>query len=119
MPEALWKAYIDYEISRIDEPDDDDDDDDDGDDDDDAAGAAERRAAAAAARPSGAERVRALYERLLERTKHVKVWLSYARFEASREGGPASKAGGGGGIAQARELYKRAYVLLIPTLLAE
>lgn len=28
------------------------------------------------------ERVRILYERLLDRTKHVKVWLSYARFEA-------------------------------------
>lgn len=27
------------------------------------------------------ERVRILYERLLDRTKHVKVWLSYARFE--------------------------------------
>ena len=26
---------------------------------------------------------RALYERLLERTKHVKVWLSYAAFEAA------------------------------------
>lgn len=28
------------------------------------------------------ERVRVLYERLLDRTKHVKVWLSYAKFEA-------------------------------------
>lgn len=28
------------------------------------------------------ERTRALYERLLDRTKHVKVWLSYAKFEA-------------------------------------
>ncbi|GBG68471.1 hypothetical protein CBR_g3016 [Chara braunii] len=27
------------------------------------------------------ERTRSLYERLLERTKHVKVWISYARFE--------------------------------------
>ena len=26
---------------------------------------------------------RTLYERLLERTKHVKVWLSYAAFEAA------------------------------------
>ncbi|KAI6653773.1 Crooked neck-like protein 1 [Oopsacas minuta] len=31
------------------------------------------------------ERVRALYERLLDKTKHIKVWLSYARFEASIE----------------------------------
>ena len=28
------------------------------------------------------ERARELYERLLERTSHVKVWLSYASFEA-------------------------------------
>ncbi|KAF5835195.1 crooked neck-like protein 1-like protein [Dunaliella salina] len=29
------------------------------------------------------QRTRILYERLLDRTKHVKVWLSYASFEAS------------------------------------
>ncbi|EFH52329.1 hypothetical protein ARALYDRAFT_323672 [Arabidopsis lyrata subsp. lyrata] len=29
------------------------------------------------------ERTRALYERLLDRTKHYKVWLSFAKFEAS------------------------------------
>ncbi|XP_078438951.1 uncharacterized protein LOC144709307 [Wolffia australiana] len=29
------------------------------------------------------ERVRELYERLLQRTKHLKVWISYAKFEAS------------------------------------
>ncbi|OWZ22479.1 Pre-mRNA-splicing factor, Crooked neck [Phytophthora megakarya] len=29
------------------------------------------------------ENTRALYERLLERTKHVKVWISFAQFEAS------------------------------------
>ncbi|KAM1223783.1 hypothetical protein ACFX2G_043724 [Malus domestica] len=29
------------------------------------------------------ERARNLYERLLERTQHVKVWISYAAFEAS------------------------------------
>ncbi|KAL3498965.1 hypothetical protein ACH5RR_041697 [Cinchona calisaya] len=29
------------------------------------------------------ERTRALYERLLNRTKHLKVWLSYAKFEVS------------------------------------
>ena len=28
------------------------------------------------------ERARGLYERLLERTQHVKVWISYAKFEA-------------------------------------
>ncbi|XP_056647749.1 protein crooked neck [Diorhabda sublineata] len=46
MPELLWKAYIDFEISQ-DEPD----------------------------------NARQIYERLLERTSHVKVWLSYAKFE--------------------------------------
>lgn len=29
------------------------------------------------------ERTRALYERLLDRTKHYKVWISFAKFEAS------------------------------------
>ncbi|PPD87713.1 hypothetical protein GOBAR_DD15352 [Gossypium barbadense] len=29
------------------------------------------------------ERTRGLYERLLDRTKHLKVWISYANFEAS------------------------------------
>ncbi|XLU46496.1 hypothetical protein S245_041310, partial [Arachis hypogaea] len=29
------------------------------------------------------ERARALYERLLNRTKHLKVWISYAEFEAT------------------------------------
>ncbi|XP_065052409.1 crooked neck-like protein 1 [Rhopilema esculentum] len=29
------------------------------------------------------ERTRQLYERLLERTQHVKVWISYAQYEAS------------------------------------
>ncbi|KAK8950929.1 hypothetical protein KSP39_PZI003225 [Platanthera zijinensis] len=29
------------------------------------------------------ERTRLLYERLLDRTKHLKVWISYAKFEAS------------------------------------
>ena len=48
MPEALWKAYIDFEIMDGDR-----------------------------------NRARALYERLLERTQHVKVWLSFAKFEAA------------------------------------
>ncbi|KAJ0810681.1 putative tetratricopeptide-like helical domain superfamily [Helianthus annuus] len=29
------------------------------------------------------ERTRQLYERLLDRTKHLKVWITYAKFEAS------------------------------------
>ncbi|KAH9719261.1 Crooked neck protein [Citrus sinensis] len=32
------------------------------------------------------ERTRALYERLLDRTKHLKVWISYAKFEGSATG---------------------------------
>ena len=30
------------------------------------------------------EKVRNLYERLLSKTKHVKVWLSYAKFESDK-----------------------------------
>lgn len=46
MPELLWKAYIDFEVSQ-----------------------------------GEMELARQLYERLLERTHHVKVWMSYAKFE--------------------------------------
>ncbi|KAJ4974527.1 hypothetical protein NE237_007701 [Protea cynaroides] len=48
MPELLWKAYIDFEISE-----------------------------------GEYDRTRQLYERLLDRTKDLKVWISYAKFEAS------------------------------------
>lgn len=77
-------------------------------------------------------RARALYERLLERTKHVKVWLSYAQFEAAElpppedadeedlaahaaraaadpAEAPAARAG------TARALYKRAFETLRET----
>ncbi|GLV37255.1 crooked neck [Carabus blaptoides fortunei] len=50
MPELLWKAYIDFEVSQ-----------------------------------DETERARQLYERLLERTVHVKVWMSYAKFEFNIE----------------------------------
>jgi crooked neck len=46
MPEVVWKAYINNEISY-----------------------------------SDYDKVRLLYERLLDKTRHVKVWLSYAKFE--------------------------------------
>jgi crooked neck len=46
MPENVWKAFIDMEISL-----------------------------------ELYDRVRELYKRLMQRTKHVKVWLSYAKFE--------------------------------------
>jgi crooked neck len=46
IPEAVWKAYIDFEVEE-----------------------------------QEYDRARALYEKLLERTDHVKVWISYAEFE--------------------------------------
>lgn len=44
------------------------------------------------------DRTRELYEKLLERTSHVKVWTSYANFEASLAGEEAQ--------AQARHVYE-------------
>ena len=40
-------------------------------------------------------RARILYERLLEKTQHVKVWISFAKFETDEQ--------------QAREIFERAY----------
>ena len=64
-PEAVWKAYIDFEIAE-----------------------------------GEYVRTRALYERLLSKTQHVKVWLSYALFEMNvplpseeAEGGLAAHQG--------------------------
>ncbi|KAG1678894.1 hypothetical protein FOA52_003562 [Chlamydomonas sp. UWO 241] len=84
MPEALWKAYIDFEI-----------------------GQGERT------------RTRLLYERLLDRTKHVKVWLSFARFEAEPLPAPEGEEAAapaeegdeapGARAAAARDVYSRAY----------
>ena len=48
------------------------------------------------------DNARMLYERLLERTKHVKVWISFARFEIQAFQGSES------GIAQARNVFSRA-----------
>jgi len=42
------------------------------------------------------DNARQLYERLLERTQHIKVWLSYAKFEASlspEEGAATARSG--------------------------
>lgn len=44
------------------------------------------------------ERVAQLYERLLERTKHIKVWISYAQFLQTTEN-----------ITAARDIHSRAY----------
>jgi len=45
-------------------------------------------------------KARALYERLLEKTGHVKVWISYAQFEGTEVGK---------GIDAARETFRRAH----------
>ena len=45
------------------------------------------------------DNVRGLYERLLERTQHVKVWFSFAKFEASLKTED--------GIVNARDIYER------------
>lgn len=49
---------------------------------------------------SETEKARELYERLLERTLHVKVWMSYAQFEMS--------ATDEGNVVFARQVYDRA-----------
>ena len=47
-----------------------------------------------------AEKARNLYERLLEKTEHVKVWISFAQFEGSEIGK---------GLDAARETFERGY----------
>ena len=62
--------------------------------------------------------MRELYERLLDRTQHLKVWASYAAFEASKDvpeapGSSSSNSPGvGGGLTAARAVYRRAYEAL-------
>ncbi|WMV20643.1 hypothetical protein MTR67_014028 [Solanum verrucosum] len=77
IPELLWKAYIDFEISE-----------------------------------GEFERTRALYERLLNRTKHLKVWISYAKFEASAMGGSDIKQKKKC-LQHARDVFERAVSYLI------
>ncbi|XP_024371438.1 uncharacterized protein [Physcomitrium patens] len=69
------------------------------------------------------DRTRKLYERLLDRTKHLKVWVSYAKFEAAvplEEEARAEEEGRGPDIAKAagqaqeraqraRGVFERAY----------
>lgn len=52
MPESVWKAYIDFEIEQAQQND-----------------------------LPDFKRVRDLYTRLLNMTQHVKVWISFAKFE--------------------------------------
>ena len=46
------------------------------------------------------DKARSLYERLLERTGHVKVWISFAQFEGTEIGQ---------GVKDARAIFNRAY----------
>jgi len=62
MPEAVWKAYIDFEIGE-----------------------------------GELDNVRTLYKRLLERTSHVKVWISFAQFEGLND------------LKLAREVFQKGY----------
>mmetsp|Transcript_8383 Transcript_8383/g.19687 ORF Transcript_8383/g.19687 Transcript_8383/m.19687 type:complete len:716 (+) Transcript_8383:200-2347(+) len=45
-------------------------------------------------------KARTLYERLLEKTGHVKVWISYAQFEGTEVGS---------GVAKGRDIFQRAH----------
>lgn len=51
------------------------------------------------------DNTRALYERLLERTKHVKVWISFAQFEAVSSDDPDVQ---GAHLEAARDVFERA-----------
>lgn len=63
------------------------------------------------------ERVRALYERLLERSGHVKVWISYALFESATIGindddsdaAPDIPPENQGNPQRTREVFERGY----------
>lgn len=65
-------------------------------------------------------RVRKLYERLVQRTGHVKVWISWATFEGStlkppvdeeedEEGGGEQDEGLPGDLEEARKVFERGY----------
>lgn len=56
------------------------------------------------------ENARGLYEKLLERTGHVKVWISYAQFEATEIGN---------GVEAARSTFAKAYEKLKEEALKE
>ena len=62
-------------------------------------------------------RVRALYERLVEKTGHVKVWISWALFEGGELKPPAEEdddetqevEGMPGDLEKARDVFERGY----------
>ena len=49
------------------------------------------------------DNVRSLYQRLLSKTQHLKVWLSFAQFEANNSGNHEHN------LEKSREVYKKAY----------
>ena len=57
MPESVWKAYIDFEIENA------------------------TQNGGDGKTTKDYSKVRGLYRRLLDITKHVKVWISYTKFE--------------------------------------
>ena len=87
-PEAVWKKYVDLEIFLEHNPDEDDGD-----------GAA-----------GGPPRAATLYERLLERTGHVKVYLSYAAYEEAAPAGPGR--GAADARTRARDVFGRGHAAL-------
>ena len=58
------------------------------------------------------ERARQLYKILLTRTKHVKVWVSLARFEAGLEEVDEEEEGGAQALERARNVFKEANKVL-------
>ncbi|KAK4560554.1 NineTeen Complex (NTC) component [Recurvomyces mirabilis] len=92
MPELLWRGYIDFEEDL----------------------------AVSGEVSGGWERVRGLYERLLGKTGHVKVWISYAQFELGVPGEDQEQGVEGGGeegavakesVIRARTVFTRAHKL--------
>ena len=55
------------------------------------------------------DRVRGLFERLLEKTDHVKVWISYAHFEVNADEGEDEDTVSEETKARARKIFERAY----------
>eukprot|EP01041_Mallomonas_annulata_P006973 gene6973-14171_t len=117
MPEALWKAYIDFEIdtvrvclqtTQVNDAD--------------TENNNTETDTAVEGYLEGMSRIRSLYERLLEKTDHVKVWISYGQFESSWLPTNCEKREDGGTtippvstkdiITSVRDVYKRGYAVL-------
>ena len=58
------------------------------------------------------DNARALYERLLERTTHVKVWISYALFETTVGVQTGTEEAIAAAYETAREVFQRGYKFL-------